>query len=87
MTGKCRVCGCTDDQACEGGCSWAEPDLCSKCAAKKKRIRVSAENYKELVRLTGELQTKLSKPVTVDEVITHMCKQFGQAGVVEPAQE
>lgn len=27
----CRVCGCTDDQACEGGCSWVEEDLCSKC--------------------------------------------------------
>ena len=27
----CRVCGCTEDRACEGGCSWAEPDLCSAC--------------------------------------------------------
>jgi hypothetical protein len=29
---SCRVCGCTDDHACEGGCSWVEPDLCSACA-------------------------------------------------------
>jgi hypothetical protein len=29
---KCRVCGCTDTRACEGGCSWAEEDLCSSCA-------------------------------------------------------
>lgn len=29
---RCRVCGCTDDNACPGGCSWVEPDLCSKCA-------------------------------------------------------
>jgi hypothetical protein len=28
---KCRVCGCTWDHACEGGCSWVEDDLCSKC--------------------------------------------------------
>ncbi|SNS15866.1 PRTRC system protein E [Humidesulfovibrio mexicanus] len=28
----CRKCGCTDDQACSGGCSWVEPDLCSACA-------------------------------------------------------
>lgn len=27
-----RVCGCTDDNACEGGCYWVEPGLCSKCA-------------------------------------------------------
>lgn len=25
----CRVCGCTDQEACEGPCYWVEPDLCS----------------------------------------------------------
>jgi hypothetical protein len=29
---RCRVCGCTDARACEGGCSWVEFDLCSRCA-------------------------------------------------------
>lgn len=28
----CRVCGCTDDRACPGGCSWVDDDLCSACA-------------------------------------------------------
>jgi ParB/RepB/Spo0J family partition protein len=32
----CRVCGCIDSMACEGGCSWSEPNLCSSCAAKAK---------------------------------------------------
>lgn len=27
----CRCCGCTDDNACPGGCSWVEDDLCSTC--------------------------------------------------------
>ena len=27
----CRECGCTDAKACKGGCSWVEPDLCSRC--------------------------------------------------------
>lgn len=27
----CRTCGCTELQACAGGCSWVEPDLCSAC--------------------------------------------------------
>ncbi len=32
----CRVCGCTDEAACEGGCEWVEDpagigDLCSSC--------------------------------------------------------
>lgn len=40
MLGTCRRCGCTDDEACIGGCSWI-PDptmlgalgtLCSACA-------------------------------------------------------
>ena len=34
----CRVCGCTEDEACEGGCRWVEDpeglgDLCSRCLA------------------------------------------------------
>jgi hypothetical protein len=28
----CRGCGCSEHDACEGGCSFIEPDLCSTCA-------------------------------------------------------
>lgn len=28
----CRGCGCTDARACPGGCYWAAPGLCSRCA-------------------------------------------------------
>ncbi len=33
--GICRECGCTDEHACVGGCSWANPEhtLCSACNA------------------------------------------------------
>lgn len=27
----CRVCGCTEERACPGGCAWAETGLCSQC--------------------------------------------------------
>ena len=27
----CRVCGCSEHDACDGGCAWAEPDLCTAC--------------------------------------------------------
>lgn len=27
----CRVCGCTENNACPGGCWWVEADLCSSC--------------------------------------------------------
>ena len=30
----CRICGCTWDHACPGGCYWVEDDLCSVCAEK-----------------------------------------------------
>lgn len=28
---SCRVCGCTWNNACSGGCYWVEEDLCSQC--------------------------------------------------------
>lgn len=28
----CTTCGCTDERACLGGCSWVAPGLCSRCA-------------------------------------------------------
>lgn len=28
----CHHCGCTDDMACEGGCAWVGPNLCSACS-------------------------------------------------------
>lgn len=29
---RCRVCGCTEADACLHGCCWVEEDLCSVCA-------------------------------------------------------
>lgn len=29
---QCMGCGCTDEHACPGGCSWVTPRLCSRCA-------------------------------------------------------
>lgn len=29
---RCRACGCTDEQACPGGCHWITPTLCSRCS-------------------------------------------------------
>lgn len=28
----CRACGCTEERACPGGCAWAAPFLCTRCA-------------------------------------------------------
>lgn len=29
--GSCRLCGCTDEHACDGGCFWIAEGLCSAC--------------------------------------------------------
>jgi hypothetical protein len=34
----CRECGCTDSLACPQGCGWAQPDLCSVCAAELEAL-------------------------------------------------
>jgi hypothetical protein len=39
----CRVCGCTDDNACSGGCWWVEEDLCSACAGEAENEDSDAE--------------------------------------------
>ena len=32
---QCRVCGCSEYNACPGGCYWVEEDLCSQCVGKE----------------------------------------------------
>jgi len=27
----CRACGCSEQDACDVGCGWAEPELCTAC--------------------------------------------------------
>ena len=34
---KCRICGCSDNNPCKGGCYWQEPSLCSRCVSKDKK--------------------------------------------------
>lgn len=35
LESKCRVCGCTELNACPGGCCWVEEDLCDRCLNKE----------------------------------------------------
>jgi hypothetical protein len=34
----CRECGCSDLLACPQGCGWAQPDLCTVCAAELEHL-------------------------------------------------
>jgi hypothetical protein len=42
--GRCRLCGCTDEYACPGGCSWAnqQQTLCSACVPLDRALRTVA---------------------------------------------
>jgi len=33
---SCKVCGCTQNNGCKGGCYWVAPNLCSKCSPQPK---------------------------------------------------
>lgn len=36
LGGVCRVCGCSQNDACAEGCGWAAEDLCTACVAPGK---------------------------------------------------
>ena len=36
--GACRVCGCTDEHACPGGCCWVLPEICSRCVERAEAL-------------------------------------------------
>ena len=36
--GVCRVCGCTQDRSCDGGCFRVEADLCSRCVGELEKM-------------------------------------------------
>jgi len=38
-------------------------------------VRVKEKTYRELNALVGKMQTKLKKPVSVDEAISHLVKR------------
>lgn len=45
---KCRHCGCNEDNACEGGCSWKEPGLCDNPVCLAKDAKAKAKPAKKL---------------------------------------
>lgn len=42
--GSCRVCGCTEDRACPGGCWWVFPELCNRCADRVEALLVGVKS-------------------------------------------
>lgn len=46
----CRMCGCTDTHACEGGCFWVETDLCSACRQANPFLVMGVDDRLPLVK-------------------------------------
>jgi hypothetical protein len=51
---RCRMCGCTDDDACHPPCSWIAADLCSACG------QVILTGLRNLKRANGWAQLGLA---------------------------
>lgn len=53
---SCRVCGCTWNNACQGGCSWVEPDLCSACVGESVQSAGRAVRFRRVgIKAAGRL--------------------------------
>jgi len=51
----CRECGCSNLNACLGGCAWIEEDLCSSCYKPEKKAvtRKSKKAAEFFISITG----------------------------------
>lgn len=47
---KCRVCGCTEVDACPSGCAWVEMDLCSVCSGTAFQVAEMILRWRENCR-------------------------------------
>lgn len=52
----CRVCGCYELAACDVGCSWVEPDLCSACEGRPAQLRDALDELASAAAAVVELQ-------------------------------
>jgi hypothetical protein len=67
--GTCRVCGCTDDNACDGGCWWTDGThtLCSTCDG-------TAEDLAYTLRWVSTLIGKRSMPARFTKLAAKLAK-------------
>ena len=45
---RCIGCGCTDAYACDGGCYWFAPGVCSKCHEISVRVTTEIARLRKL---------------------------------------
>ena len=60
MNGTCRFCSCTEEHACEGGCFWVLPDVCSRCAIEQLDTAGMQTDWLELAMQEYSMQTAIA---------------------------
>ncbi len=67
--GTCRVCGCTDMQACPGGCSWVDEThtLCSQCAPKAQQPAPTPSAAEQLINLVRQIAREEAEAVKYED--------------------
>ena len=56
----CRVCGCTEENACGDGCYWVEPGLCSSCTSSLPTLSGDLELYQNSFEPYGPYEQEYS---------------------------
>ncbi len=81
---KCRICGCTWDNACmteEGPCHWVETDLCSACADKEPEAGIMVEGG------AAEETEAQAEPEAKTGNVVEMPQRFSELAVAKIDQE
>lgn len=63
---KCKICGCTDYNACEGSCYWVAEELCSKCA---DGLINQNENLQQELSIANDKLKKIEEYIKNKQVI------------------
>jgi ParB family transcriptional regulator, chromosome partitioning protein len=69
--GACRVCGCTEDDACPDGCWWIDPDLCSQCEVRGKDVPAGTKRFTVVIGHRRLAAAKIAGLSCVPCVIEH----------------
>jgi len=56
----CRICQCSDLDACEGGCTWVERDLCDTCALLRSELADVIAPYLEVSGTAAMRETRVA---------------------------
>lgn len=75
LEAACKICGCTENAACEGGCQWVPNplmiDLCSSCVLQLTRLYGTPTEQAD--------PSEVEEPIT-PEVAAHVLHHFGADG-------